>query len=399
MINILVFFLNFIDYQMGPLSLSDISLLLLIIMAIVHSRKLEISKIEIAVFLLMTIPILCSTVLNFYKPYFNSMDFILSLGKLTVYLSGILFVPQFLKLKNIKIYAILEKYLLIAVTGGLLQYFIVFVFGRDSWPLYDLGGHFFGLETEGTMFNNVGMMRARSFYSEPANFAIHISLIFAFLLFNKNYKIAKNFHIIYVVGVLCANSISGYGIMAMMYMVYFIDFTNRKKIQRMFFGGAFSLFAVICVLAQNDYLRNRLINLFSLKDHSGVVRTIGGFYFLEYVPWYGVGIGNHTNYYQELAINNTLWFSGSGEFYNNILLAIITMGYVGMIVFILYQYVILRHNFKLFIALMITHFGWGKLWVSPIWIFLMLYKIYDSKKVDINEKKHFKVKKLRLERI
>lgn len=140
-------------------------------------------------------------------------------------------------------------------------------------------------------------------------------------------------------------------------------------------------FAVLGLLATNEYLNKRLINLMSLSDHSGVVRTIGGFHFLSEIPWYGCGVGNNVNFYKSLnALNNEhLWYSGSGEFYNVILVAIITMGYLGAIGLVMFEFNILKDNKKVFTSLLLTHFGWGQLFSAPIWIFLIYYLILFQK--------------------
>lgn len=386
----LVFLLNFIDFRIGPLTISDFSLIFLIAHAFIYVKHLKIPKNEIYGLILMGVGIVLSTCLNFSKSYFNNVEFLKSFFKLFIYLIGIYYIPKYLIAKNIEVFKIIEKYMIISVMGAILQYLIVFIFGRDSWPLYSLGSHFFGLNMEITMFNNLGMMRARSFYSEPAHFAVHLSMLFSLLCFNKSRKMPTYLHLVYIIGIICANSISGYGIMIILYVVFLISFKSYNKALLMIIGGIGSVIGVVSLILTNDYLRGRLINLFLLKDNSGVVRTVGGFQFLKYIPWYGVGIGNNATFYSSMTEIDSFWFSGSGEFYNNILLSIITMGYIGMFGFILYQYLVLKKDIKLFIALMITHFGWGKLWVTPLWVFLMIYKVYCYQMVkpsELNSKK------------
>lgn len=371
---ILIFFLNFIDYRIAFLSIADVALIVLIVRAMLIRIKLKCSRNELILIGLMLINILISTMLNMGKEYFLITDFLVALVKMVFYIVGGLYIPDYLTKKKVKVLSILEKYFLVAGVGGILQQIIVLICGRESWPLFSLGSQFFGLTSDTTMFVNTGLMRSRSFYSEPAHYAVHMSMLYALFLFNEKYRKKMWLHLIYILAVVSANAMSGYAVMVMIYVIYFLNFKKVKKVIKMLSGILLGIVGGGAVWLTNDYIRKRMMDFFVLKDHSGIVRTIGGFFFLEYIPFWGVGLGNHSNYYFSLEINDTMWFSGSGEFYNNILLAIITMGYVGGVLFIAYQYVILKNHKKLFFALMVTHAGWGKLLTAPIWIFLLLYK-------------------------
>ncbi|MCI8681986.1 MAG: hypothetical protein HFH50_03150 [Lachnospiraceae bacterium] len=191
-------------------------------------------------------------------------------------------------------------------------------------------------------------MRARSFWSEPAHYAIIISMLFVLILHFGRETVPIIIHVFYVVGILTANSISGYGIMLAVYGIYLINFKSIKKIQKAVIL-AFGMIIGMCIFIQsNDYLRGRLVNFLAFKDQSAVVKTVGGFQFLKEVPWYGVGIGNNANFYQNISQKSHLLYNNSGEFHNNILLAIITMGYVGALGFLLYENNVLKKSKKVF---------------------------------------------------
>lgn len=380
MINSILFYLlMFSDYTIGPLSISDYALILLLFKGFRYKPTIRITKRECVPLALMLLGVFLSLILNITKQYFVVSDFVVSTGKFAIYILAIYLVPQYLAVCNIDYIRCLKNFLIIASLGGVLQRLIVLVAGRASWPAYSLGGHWFGLLTETTMFNNAGMMRSRSFWSEPAHFAIVISLIFILLLFNQREKLSKEYYVFYIVGMVCANSVSGYGIMAAIFAIYIVKFKNRRDLMKAIGAGIVFIGALAVLLNENDYLRGRLINLLNMKDHSGIVRTVGGFHILGYIPWYGTGVGNHANFYKTLGEMNSFWFSGSGEFYNVILLAIVTMGYIGALGFILFQYEILKTDMRIFLCLMVTHFGWGKLYTTPIWVFLIIYIILKEK--------------------
>ncbi len=380
MLNIFLFYLlMFSDYRIGILSVSDWALIILLIKSLIYEPVIKINQRERIALFFIFVGIILSTMMNISKDYFLIVDFIQSGGKFLIYILALYVVPKYMRMNNVCYIKHLKIFLSMATFGGLIQRIIVLVFGRSSWPLYSLGGNWFGLTMENSMFNNAGMMRARSFWSEPAHFAIFISLIFMLLLFTEKEKLHKYYYVIYIVGIILANSLSGYGIMIAVFVMYLVNFKDKKSIGKAVIGGFVFAVALITLISTNGYLLSRVENLFNLKDHSGVVRTVGGFHILEYIPWYGVGVGNHANFYKTLSNLNPIWFSGSGEFYNNILLAVITMGYIGALGFILLQFEILKKDKKLFVVFMVTHFGWGKLYTAPIWVFLILYLVLQEK--------------------
>lgn len=382
MINIFaVYLLFFSDYKIGILSISDWALMFFLFKSFLYKPTISVRKQEALPMCLIIIGVLMSYIFNCYNTWFSDMDYLQTFVKFSVYLLALQMVPGYLQIQKIDYLKHIDIFLKLSVLGAVIQRVIVIFLGRSSWPLYSLGGNWFGLTTETTMFTNEGMMRARSFWSEPAHFAVFISLLFIMLLYTGNERLNNLTWIAYIAGIILANSFAGYGIAIAIISIYFLKIHTYADVSKLIVYGGIIIVVFCCIWNTNDYLRSRIINLFQLKDHSGVVRTLGGFQFLKYIPWYGVGLGNHANYYNSLNLLSTLWFSGSGEFYNNILLAIITMGYIGTIGFLMLQYNILKDKKKLFIVLMITHFGWGKLYTTPIWIFLILYIVIKSNTV------------------
>ena len=151
-----------------------------------------------------------------------------------------------------------------------------------------------------------------------------------------------------------------------------------------------ALFVGVIFVLSNDYLSQRLVYIFTGQDGSASARVLEGFKFLEYTPFFGVGLGNNSNYIAKI-------FEAHGgvitnELYNNIILAIVTTGYIGAVFFILYQGRVFKKNKGLFWLLMLTHFAWGKLWAAPMWIFILLYKVISKKdeldRAELEEKRY-----------
>ena len=378
MVSVLVFLLNFIDYRVGLFTVAEYALFALCLIAIAKGAHVKADKKEMLMLAGLEGCILLSFAANLSAGYFSVVDFLLTFFKFNLYIACIYLVfPLLLKRKkNIK--GILASYMTLASLGGVYQVIAVKIFGRENWLIYGLAGHLFGIEGERGMFNVSGMMRARSFYTEPAHFAIHLSLIFAILLLTGYVTEKKIYlHALYVIGIICANSMSGYVIAIALYGLWFLKNFNIKKLFR-----ATAIICTVLVLGfifvlSNDYLMQRLAYIISGQDGSATVRVLSAFSALEYAPFFGVGLGNNTNYFAYII--EIYQASETGELYNNLVLAIITTGYLGGLFFVLYQRKVFRKNKALFWFLMLTHFAWGRLWTAPMWIFILLYKVAQRK--------------------
>jgi hypothetical protein len=193
-------------------------------------------------------------------------------------------------------------------------------------------------------------------------------------------------HVLYISSILLANSVSGYFLMLAIYAMYFVKLKTIKSILITSISiTAFISIATFFVL-RNEYIINRIINTFAFKDQSGVFRLFSGFLFLKETPWYGVGVGNIDGYFFSTALSNSLIFSGSGQFYNNIAIAIISLGYIGLIGFLFVHIGCIKKNYKMLILLLLTHFTWGKLFTINIWIIMIFFitlNMKDKKPVNV----------------
>lgn len=382
LLSISVFFANFIDYRVWKFSIADLAIILLVLLSLprFRVRKIKITRCEVVGLSLMAVGLLLSLVLNLGKDFFSLFDYLMSSAKLVLYLVAIYTVPDLLRKNKVKCVKIIESFILFAVASGLLQLLIILIFGRDSWPLYSLGSHFFDITSEDTLFTVQGLIRIRSFYAEPAHFAVHISMLYGLLLFGEK-PLKTVTHIAYIVGIISTSTVSGFAIMAGIYTLFGIKYLARKRSKKAIISVSVGFAALTGLIFATRPVRERIIDLFRLEDTSGVVRTVGGFLFLKYSPWYGTGPGNNVNFFHSLPSIPELdknWFEPSGEFFNNILLAIIILGYIGGLGFLVYQFAVLKQHKLLFLVLTAVNFGWGKLFDVPIWFFLLLYiAIYD----------------------
>lgn len=386
LIDICAFLMFFTDYRIGMFSIADLSIIVLIILSF-RKENLLMRKYDLFFFVIILVSSVVGMTLNFEKEYFSMYEFCTSLLKLLFYLVGVTTIPRLLIKKEIDVLKICRCFFFVAVIGELIQVIIVKIFGFDSWPLYSLGSHLFGLKTFDTMVvvGRPDMIRPRSFFSEPATFTVALSLVFLILLyFDENKKNRTIDIVIYLIGSFLTQSVSGIGIAVFVVAVYLINIKVIKKARRMIGIGAVGIAAVILLLSKSGYVSSRIHNVVDMKDRSGTVRLFGGFKFLEYVPWYGAGIGNQKEFYFSLfgANGDPVFYGGSGEFYNIIVVAIISFGYIGAIALLGFFYYRVK-NKKIFVSLIAVFFATGRLFTPTFFVFVMfcdvLYETIETK--------------------
>lgn len=384
---VLLFFMLFIDYRVSVLSISDIAVMVFLLKIVLLRRNINVKKITIITVLLFAVTAFIPYCLYMDKDWFEISSYFFSYGKLMFYLFSVIIISDYIQMKCIDCQKILQAFMYLIVIGAFIQWLIVLIFGGNSWPLYSLGSEFFGIGYN-NMFTVKGNFRARSFYSEPAHYSVHLSMVFTLMYFASGRKMNIRNHLVYIIGTILSLSVSGVVVMVMVYSFLNIEMIKKNINIAVTFVIGVGI-TVLTILTTDNYIGNRLKNTFRLVDSSGVVRTIGGFKFLKYVPFTGVGIGNVESFYNSLNLAPTIWFSSSGNFYNNILLAIISIGYIGAIIWLVYQWILLKDNIIIFLILMITHFAWGKFNVSVVWVFLMFGTVISklNKKSEISNVK------------
>ncbi len=390
MYKVLIFLTFFIQYKIAVFSISDLALITLDFLALKNTWRFWTNKYKRRGAWLMIAGVALSFAMNFTSSWFSMGEFLGSVSKLCLYMVTLSILPQFLSKKRIDAAKEIDLYLKIVAVCAVLQIVIAAVLGRESWPLYSFGSIWFGFPSEKSMFAYQQMMRARVFYSEPGFMAVHITVLYIALLFTQK-KLGKLTHLAYLIITLASFSLTGFFLMIAVYGIYFFDIKRRKAILRGII--AFGTIAVVAILLfnKNDYIHTRVSNLMRLQDHSGVVRTIGTFHFLTESPWYGTGVGNGSTFYKSLNIGDSIWYAGGGEFYNVIVVAAITMGYLGMLGLLIYQYSFMRFSKKLYLAFLATQFGWGALYMPPNWVVLLyVYLMMDMKEGPAQRKWKFR---------
>ncbi len=367
MYNFLFFLLCFVMYKIGPISLADWVLILLDFLALLkrpvfttnHDKRIGGSLILAGTVL--------SFALNVYKPWFSLSEFVGSAGKLGVYIISLGILPNFLRRKKVKVVEILSGYIYFISLNAIFQFIMIQTLGRENVVFRFL----YRVTDNDAMFRYHQLARVRTFYNEPGFMAIHVALIFIVILFIKK-EIPMSLHIAYLISVAATVSLSALFVTAGIYLIYYWDAKRRKNILKMLVGGIAIMLLSVFVIMKVDFIRIRFLGFITLNDHSAILRTLGTFHFLVDTPWYGTGIGNNALYYKSLGWGDTFWYSQGGEAFNVLVVAALTMGYIGLIGLLIYQYSFLKHNKKLFLAFLLTQFGWGLVFSTPIWTFLLM---------------------------
>lgn len=377
MLNFLVFCSLFMQYKIGLISIADYAIIAIDIWAIFDNVKIRLKPTQAKGLLLILIGVFLSTVFNGYKPWFDVIEFSGSFVKLVLYLFSLLILPDFFLKKRIDVCRLISIYIIVVSVVGVLQQVIVFLWGRESWPLYSFGSTLFGFPSEYTMFASGNIMRSRAFYSEPGYMGVHLSMLYSLLLFAKK-RLSKGIHMFFIIGVGSTISLSALSLVFFIYAIYFLRLSNVKSFFRTAFGLFVLIMGFVVVFNANGYFRSRIINFMHFKDNSAVVRTFGSVHFLLESPWYGVGVGNNRMFYNSLDLGESMWYAGGGEFFNVIVLAAVTMGYIGMVGVIVLEISAVRRNWKLLIVFLLAQCGWGLLYSTPVWIFMIMAYVVTS---------------------
>lgn len=388
LVNACTFLLFFTDYRIGMLSIADYAIFFLIVFSF-RKENFYIRKYDLLFLVIILVSNVVSMMLNFDKSYFSMYEYSTSLLKLLFYMIGVTIIPRLLIKQEIDLIKISRAIFVLSVVGALIQVLVVKIFGLESWPLYSLGSHWFELNAFDTMtvVGRLDMIRPRSFFSEPAAFTVALSLVFLILIYydnNKRYQ--RAYIVIYLIGIFLTQSVSGIGIAVFIVAIYFISVENVEKARRMLGMGTIGIVSLILVLSRSGYVLGRVRNLIDMKDRSGTVRLFGGFKFLENIPWYGVGIGNQKEFYFSLLGLNgdSVYYGGSGEFYNIIVVAIISFGYIGAIALLGFFYYRVQ-NKKIFISLVAIFFATGRLFTPTFFVFVIFCDVLN-KTIETNER-------------
>lgn len=370
MYEVLFFCLCFVQYRIGPISLADWSLIVLDFLALVYGRTMYSTNKEKRIGeVLILVGIIVSFTFNFFKSWFSISEFVGSAGKFCIYLISLGILPNFLKPKKIRVINILSSYIYFIAFNAVFQLIIIYAFGRYNAILRILYGVAGDHEA---MYRYHQLVRVRTFYNEPGFMAIHLALIFIIILFVKK-DLPLRLHLAFLVSVGLTMSLSAIFVTAGIYFIYYWNPRNRRKFITMIGGVSLVVIAFIIIVHKVDFIRLRLSLLMSSDDRSAIIRTVGTFHYLLDTPWYGTGIGNNALYYQSLGWGDTFYYSEGGEAFNVLVVIALTMGYIGLLGILIYQHSFLKSNKKLFISFLLTDFGWGLVFSTPIWTFLLMY--------------------------
>lgn len=366
---ILNYLINLFDYSFFKIAISDLALLFLNIYSFLKLKKIHIQKyyILLVFFIFLT---LLSSIININKIFFSKSEFLLSYFKLLFYFLSIILLPNLFSLNYSILIKILKRSLYILCLLGIYQLIVHKFFPNLPYnfkvPFISLDGGYKAMYS----YNN--QFRIKSIFSEPAHFSIYINVIYAYLLHYKH-NLRKRLHGLVIISTFLSFSLSGIVLLLTNFILLFGNIFDNKRITITILIF-FLLFSIL--VFQNDYIIYRMDRLSSLSEYSSADRLLGSWELAFNAPFYGVGVGNIVNYNKHS--NFKFKFVKPDRKVHNIFAAILSSsGLLGLIMFLIFYFILIRKNFKFGIFLFISGFAWGKFNATPFWFFLILVSTYN----------------------
>lgn len=369
------------------LSISEVSILLLIIAAVKHNPKLSTkSKNGHFLFILFFLWIIISYFFLQKNTYFHQNSFFNNTIRAITYLLGFIYIPSYIA--NTKFLKDVLNHLLIIL-------FVLSIIGIVEFVLKQIGtGVDFSLISLFVHNSyNPNFTRVRAIFSEPAHYAIFLSLFAGVLLYAKEngINIKNTDKVIIVVFIACILSLSlnGYIFLTVL-AVWFYKIRSEKANFSKKFKYLF-LFSVIIILLLivvfntpvfRTLIFDRLSNVFEQEDGSANLRLFGQYEVTKIITQenmvFGVGWGQQKNYIDTIVgigYFNFFWNDGETSGINNIISNIlIQTGFVGLILYLSFFFNVLKKSRYLIIIFILLLFAWGFAMSPIMWIFVYLIK-------------------------
>jgi hypothetical protein len=274
-------------------SLTDITILFLLIYSILIRGKIAANKMSLVVFIFLLDLFLAGMINYYYYDYFSFTGFFSNFIRIIALSMIIIFIPPLLKIFDLKRFikaclTVLKIHCILVI----LDIFIIY-----PW-FFDESGIILN-----TRLEDIG--RARGLFAEPSFFAVYAGLIFS-LIFQYQINSKENLlkvtdFIIISLGLLASASLTGLGTLIII-LFSFALFSNREDLNIFsyfkIFGGSFLLVFITILILGNPiaYLNERVTNLAALDDGSSTTRLVGStilsYEIIKEKPLIGVGLGS-----------------------------------------------------------------------------------------------------------
>jgi len=357
-----------ISYKIWKFTIPDLMVVFLFLYFFIRYKKIYISKKSTNFYLIIfSFVIIFSFLFNINNEYLSYKEFVFSFIKLSFYLSSVVIIPGYIS-KNISKLNHIIKYSIYFICFFGIYQAVIFYSGIDApsvikIPFLELSGP----ETS----ISYGILRIKSIFSEPAVFGSFLNILYGYLLHYK-YKINKFLHFLVVISVLMTLSLVAIGLLIINYIFYFL-INKNIKINKKVIGVIFLIFFIL-LLMNNSFISMRLnsiINRGELSRNSSTIRLLGGWEYALNVPWFGIGLGNGSNYFKK-NIDDYKFIADNGTVHNIFSVIWISSGILGLIIFLIYLFSITKTNrgFRWFIFAYC--FGTGAFISFQFWFILIL---------------------------
>ena len=368
---VLLYILSIFDYYINGVAISDIGLFLLLFNIIFkYSIKIYFKK-GYLILVFFSLIALISGLCNINSSFFSGLSFMRSYFKLNFYIICILVLPYFLAYNFSKVKRILINSLVFLSLLGIYQ--VIAHYFLPNLP-YSLSPSLLSNSGYDAMHSYGEKFRIKSIYSEPAHFSIYINLIYAYLL-HYRIKLNKRIHTLVIITTMLTFSLSGIALLLANYCILLLKHIMKGRKHYIIYIIIF--FILISVAGyQNQYLRKRVFRAFALSEGSSVDRLLGGWELASKAPFYGVGLGNITNFHDDLSIELN-FTKEAGKIHNIFAVVLATTGYFGLLIFSLFLVYLTKKNIFFILFVIISGFAWGYFNSTPFWLLLLLIATYD----------------------
>lgn len=217
--------------------------------------------------------------------------------------------------------------------------------------------------------------RPTSVFLEPSHFALYVSSCVAFVL-NKGNVGRKEFIFAFLmtVAVLFSTSGTGYLIVLIVWVSYIFKIIKSNRIKTwMLVFGLIACFAGVIFVLNNEYIPVLISRITSINDGSESsinVRLLKGFYFAQNLnpleQLFGIGCGTYDSY---INFHPSLGSEYSYEYMNSLSEVLVSVGWIGVIIFVSYLLKLRRYfkkgNMQLMLYIVLALYATGS--VSFSW--------------------------------
>ncbi|MBD3107631.1 hypothetical protein IEO70_04565 [Bacillus sp. AGMB 02131] len=361
-----------VDWSIGIINFGDILVLIdagLVLTIGLLTKTLRIQRNQIIILiglvLLVVLNIMSNLLIN---PDFSINESIISLCKVIFYTIAFILLYNFIVINRLE-YKFLQIISVVTVIVCFIGIYITLAIYLKGVLPYEFFWNFTRNDVASYIYRGYGsIIRTRSLFSEPAHFGFFLNSVLAIICFNRqNYKISKKVDIIITFSIILTLS---YGSILIMFLLKLLHYSNLDNVREIIVNSKkyFPIFLCLLLFLLNmgDSIEGtvfkRTQEIFNGEDSSTDSRIEGSWsYVAEDTIFIGNGIGN------------------TPTIYNNFAYILSDLGLIAFVLYLLFNLILLRLNFKLEMVFLVLNIQKGGYLGVGFWILVFLLIIYNRR--------------------